>query len=273
MKQNVVFITIAFIILVMLCGTASAEFEVHFLDVGQGDCAIVCCDDQVMLIDGGNAGDSSLIYAYLKNNLGVETINYMIATHPHEDHVGGIAGAFNACNVERLFSPVSDYESEPFQAMIKYSEKQDVQIEDPPVGTSFFLGSSRVKVLAPLRRDYDDINDWSIVLKVSYGNTSILFTGDAGIAVEYDLLSSGCDLAADVLKVGHHGSSSATSQAFFDAVNPQYAIISVGKENSYGHPHEETLRILQGITVYRTDESGHIICRSDGNELQFDFAR
>lgn len=263
----------AIVLLSILSVTAIAEFEIHFLDVGQADCAIVLCDEQVMLIDGGNAGDSSLVYSYLKNNLQVDTINYVIATHPHEDHVGGIAGALNACTVERLFSPVSDYESDPFQAMVKYCDLQGVSIEDPPVGTSFFLGSSRVKVLAPLHLNYEDINDWSIVLKITYGDTSFLFTGDAGMPVEYDLLASGCDLSADVLKVGHHGSSSATSQEFLEAVDPEYAIISVGEENSYGHPHEETLENLQGIAVYRTDETGHNICYSDGTELQFDFER
>lgn len=263
---------VLFSLLLIITGTvATADLDIFFLDVGEGDAAIVVCDDNVMLIDGGNPSDSSLVYTYLKDTLGIETINYIIATHPHTDHIGGIPGALNACKVEKFYSPVTKYDSSAFEAVKKYLDIQGKTIELPPVRTAFFLGKCRVRIIGPQRFNYTDMNDMSIVVKVIYGNTSFLFMGDAGIPAEMDILETGYDLKADVLKVGHHGSITSTGSVFLEAVSPTYSIISVGADNTYGHPSPEVLDLLKDTTIYRTDELGHIICHSDGKELTFSF--
>lgn len=253
---------------------SDGELHVYFVDVGQADGAIILCDDEVMMIDGGNKGDSSLIYSMLRNTLGIEHIDYMIATHPHEDHVGGLAGALNACTVDVLYTPILDYDSKAFRSMMKYALVQNTEIIIPQPGNIFSVGSASVEILAPLK-DYNNYNDLSIVAKITYGKTSFLFTGDIEWDAEHDLVESGVDLSADVLKVCHHGSDTSSSYVFLRAVMPSYAIISVGEGNSYGHPTEEVLSRLgdAGAMLLRTDELGTILCRSDGNELTFVFEK
>lgn len=250
--------------------SANEEFAIHFIDVGQADAAVILCDDEVLMIDGGNAEDSGLIYSYLSNTLGIEHIDYMIATHAHEDHVGGLSGALNACTVGTVYSPVTEYDSKAFESLVKYVHEQGLELTVPSVGDMFNVGSASVQILSPAYL-YADTNDTSIVVRIVYGETSFMFTGDAEWEAEHDMVDAGYDLSATLLKVGHHGSDTSSSYVFLREVMPEYAVISVGEDNSYGHPTEDTLSRLYdaGATVYRTDLQGDIICYSDGNALTF----
>ena len=226
-----------------------------------------------MLIDGGEADQSSKVYAYLENHA-IDHLDYIVASHAHADHVGGLSGALNYAEVDTTLCPVTSYDSQTFSDFVKYLEKQNVSITVPQAGSTFRLGSASVQVLGP-QRNYDDANDSSIVLKVTYGATSFLFTGDAERTAEADILDAGFDLSATVLKVGHHGSDTSTSYPFLREIMPEYAVISVGKDNSYGHPTETTLSRLRDadVQVYRTDLQGTIICTSDGETVSFETER
>ncbi len=250
-----------------------SSFEVHFIDVGQADSALILCDGMAMLIDGGNVEDSSLIYTYLKNHE-INHLDYIVCTHAHEDHVGGLAGALNYATVDVAYCPVESYDSEAFNSFKKYLEKQGVSISVPSAGDAFALGSASVTVLGPINPS-DEPNNTSIVLRVVYGSTSFLFTGDAEREEEQDILDAGYSLSSTVLKVGHHGSENSTTYPFLREVMPQYAVISVGADNSYGHPTEETLSRLRdaSVTVFRTDMQGSIICTSDGKTVSFGVER
>ena len=247
----------------------AGELTVHYIDVGQADCTLLECGGQTMLIDGGNVDDSSLVAAYLKEQ-GIEHLDYMVCTHPHEDHVGGLSGPLNTCTVGQVFAPVTEYDSVPFEYFLKYTAGQGLEVTVPEADSSFLLGEARVIVLGP-RKTYEEPNDTSIVLRVDHGENSFLFTGDMETAAEEDLLAAGCDLDVDVLKVGHHGSSTSSSYLFLREVMPEYGVISCGAENTYGHPHEEVSSRLYdaGVTVYRTDEQGTVVATSDGTEIRF----
>lgn len=250
-----------------------SSFEVHFIDVGQGDSSLIICDGEAMLIDGGEASESSKIYAYLKSN-GIEHLEYIVATHAHSDHIGGLSGALNYATVSTALCPVTEYDSKTFESFVKYLGKQGVSITVPSAGDVFELGSSTVTVLGPVK-NYDEPNDTSIVLRIDYGNTSFLFTGDAESTAETDIIDSGANLSATVLKVGHHGSDTSTSYPFLREVMPEYAVIQVGKDNSYGHPTEGTLSKLRDADakVYRNDLQGTIVCSRNGETVSFSTER
>ena len=254
------------------CGTvASAEnLVVYFLDVGQADAAILQCGDEVIMIDGGESSDSSLIYSYLSKTLGITHIDYMIATHPHADHIGGLSGALNACSVGVVYSPVTSYDSKQFSSLVKYTQKQGHELTVPEVGISFAFGDAQVQFLSPVT-EYSNINDCSIVVRITHGSNTFLFTGDAEWDAEHDMVASGYDLSATVLKVGHHGSDTSSSYVFLREVMPKYAVISCGKDNSYGHPTEGALSRLRdvGAQVFRTDMQGDVVFVSDGTALSF----
>lgn len=250
-----------------------SSFEIHYIDVGQADAALVLCDGQAMLIDGGNAEDSNLIYAYLKK-LSLDHLQYIVCTHAHEDHVGGLAGALNYATVDVAFSPVTSYDSRAFGNFVNYLDKQGVSITIPKAGDSFSLGSATVSIVGPINSS-DDPNNTSIVLRIVYGDTSFLFTGDAEREEEQDILNAGYTLDSTVLKVGHHGSETSTSYVFLREIMPEYAVISVGTGNSYGHPTDAVLSRLRDadVKVYRTDLQGDVICTSDGKTVSFSVAR
>jgi len=236
--------------------SSGSSFEVFFLDVGQADSALVLCDGHAMLIDGGNGEDSQLVYAFLKTHQ-LNHLDYIVCTHAHEDHVGGLAGALNYATVGTAYCPDTGYDSRAFESFVKYLDKQGVSITVPRAGDTFSLGSARAEIVGPVRSS-DEPNNTSIVLRIVYGDTSFLFTGDA-------------QLDSTVLKVGHHGSDTSTTYPFLREIMPQYAVISVGAGNSYGHPTEAALSRLRdaGVTVYRTDLQGEIHCVSDGKNVSF----
>ena len=255
-------------------GTAQAgTLTVTWLDVGQGDAAVIQCGGQSMLIDGGKPEKSSYIYAWLQQH-GLSYLDVIVATHVDADHIGGLSGALNYASVGTAYCPVTTGTTETFQSFVKYLAQRGKQITVPTAGETFALGGAQVQILGPFHRA-EDSNDNSIVLKVSFGATSFLFTGDAERAEEQDLLNAGVNLQSTVLKVGHHGSDTSTSYPFLRTVAPQYAVISVGAGNSYGHPTEAVLSRLRdaGVTTFRTDMQGEITAVSDGQTINFSTAK
>ena len=251
----------------------AGTLTVTWLDIGQGDAAVIQCGGQAMLIDGGKPEKSSYIYAWLQQH-DLSYLDVIVATHVDADHIGGLSGALNYASVGTAYCPVTTGTTETFQSFVKYLAQRGKQITVPTAGETFALGGAQVQILGPLRRA-EDSNDNSIVLKVSFGATSFLFTGDAERAEEQDLLNAGVNLQSTVLKVGHHGSDTSTSYPFLRAVAPKYAVISVGTGNSYGHPTEAVLSRLRdaGVTTFRTDMQGEITAVSDGQTVNFSTAK
>lgn len=247
-----------------------SSFEIFFLDVGQGDAACVLCDGKAMLIDGGNKSSSSMIYSFLKSHE-VNHLEYIIASHPDADHVGGLAGALNYASVGTAFCTVSEYDSEPFCDFVKYLKQQNFGITVPNPGDTFALGSATVTILYP-EKGVELSDNTSIALRIEFGNTSFFFSGDCEIEDEAAILCSEYELKSDVLKVAHHGSRYSSSSEFLQAIQPDYAVISVGGDNQYGHPTDEVLSALQDnkTTLFRTDIQGTIHCWSNGIEVFFE---
>lgn len=242
---------------------------VHYIDVGQADCILLESGGHFLLIDGGNREDSSLVVTYLQQQ-GVQTLDAVICTHAHEDHVGGLPGVLAVYPTKAVYSPTKTYASKIYDKFMYYVDQQGLDVTLPVSGTVLTLGDARITILGPLK-SYAETNDTSIILKAVCGQTSFLFTGDMEMAAENDLMDAGLDLKADVLKVGHHGSHSSTGYRFLYEVDPAYAVISVGKDNDYGHPHQEPMSRLEhaGCTILRTDRLGHILAHSDGRTVTF----
>lgn len=235
-------------------------FVICFLSVGQGDCTLIRTEDQIVLIDTGPSGQKDRIRSQLAK-LEAEDINYCFITHPHEDHLGSLAELLDSVPIHQLLLTGEGYTGE----LYRMAKEKNTAIEQPALGQTYEIGGSNLSVLGPAFFGSDENNN-SLILKITYGNFSFLITGDAETEEEQSL--SG-ELASTVLKVGHHGSKTSTSADFLQQVNPQHAVISCGKNNDYGHPHQETLDRLAdfGVEVYRTDEEGTIIFATDGREL------
>ncbi len=247
--------------------TPSGQMKVHIINVGQGDSILIQFHNgQTMLID---AGPDDSVLSYL-NRQGIKKINYLVATHPHADHIGGMAAVIRTFDIEKVYMPRVSHTSKTYENVLLAIKSKGLKISSVKAGTTILdQDGLKVNFVAPCGSSYDNLNNYSAVVKIQHGNTSFLLTGDAESLSEQQMLSSGANLKSDVLKVGHHGSSSSTTQAFLKAVSPKYAVISCGAGNSYGHPHQETLSKLAnaGVKTYRTDTNGTVIFTSDGKTL------
>ncbi|MCL1803725.1 MAG: MBL fold metallo-hydrolase [Eubacteriaceae bacterium] len=250
-------------------GSSDAPLMVCFIDVGQADAIYIECEGEAMLIDGGNSSESSLIYSFLEGR-NVRYLKYIVNTHPHEDHIGGLNGALNFAQVGTALCPTVAYSSRSFNNFVESLAKQNKKITLPKAGQVLSLGSASIEILGPIKKA-DDINNMSIVLRLTYKSASFLFTGDAEREAEAEILKSGANISSTVLKVGHHGSANSSTYPFLREVMPDYAVISVGTDNSYGHPTKSALDRLydEGASVYRTDSQGDIYCYSDGYGVWF----
>jgi len=245
------------------------ELEVHFIDVGQADCILIKQGSAAMLIDAGNNADASAVVAYLRG-AGITRLVTVIGTHPHEDHIGGLDAVLLAFPAGSVIMPKVAHTTKTFEDVLDAIEAKGLSVTAPVPGRRFGVGDARCTVLAPRSAAYDDLNDYSVVVRLTFGDTAFLFTGDAGAESENEMLSGGLPLGADVLKVGHHGSRTSSTAAFLRAVSPSAAVISAGTDNDYGHPAPETLARLRdaGARVYRTDLSGTIVAYSDGQTVR-----
>lgn len=243
---------------------------VHFIDVGQGDSIFIQFPDgRTTLIDGGTRESEDKVLSYL-NSLGIEKIDYLIATHPHEDHIGGLPGVVRNFDIGKIYMPNKTANTKIFEELLTEIKNKGLNITlVDGFDTIIDEDNIRFVILGPNGKDYSETNDYSIVTKLEYGENSFIFTGDMEREAEIELIENGYDLKSDVLKVGHHGSSTSSSEEFLKEVDPDYSVISLGKDNDYGHPHKETIERLNkiGTKIYRTDELGDIVIASDGENL------
>ena len=244
-----------------------AGLRIHFIDVGQADCILITADGEAMLIDAGNNADAETITAYLRTH-GVSRLKYVVGTHPHEDHIGSLDTVIDTFAVDNVLMPKAQTNTQTFEDVLDSVASKGLTVSAPKAGDTFSLGTATLTTVSNCT-DTEELNNTSIMLRLAYGNTSFLFAGDAEEVAEQAALATGIPLQSDVLKVGHHGSSSSTSAKFLAAVSPDHAVISCGTGNDYGHPHTETLQALNdaGATVYRTDIAGTIVATSDGSAI------
>lgn len=249
---------------------SEGEMTVHFLDVGQGLSILVQSEGENLIYDGGDRDASSFVVSYLKDQ-GVTTIDYLISSHYDSDHVSGLIGCLNAFQVENVICSDYEHDSKTYQSFVNAVNDRGIPMQHPDVGEEFAFGSGEFMILAPQTIEKNDSNSNSVAIKLINGNNSFIFTGDAENKSEAAMCQSGLDLSCDVLVPGHHGSATATSWDFLQETVPEYAVISCGRDNQYGHPHEETMEKLEvmDIQVFRTDIQGTVTVTSDGTHLQW----
>ena len=241
------------------------NFSVSFIDVGQADSVLIRNGNYNMLIDAGNNEDGEKLVNYFKS-LGIEEFTYVFATHPHEDHIGGMDDIINNFKIDNYYMSNKLSTTKTFMDVLDALDGRNLKYTVPNKGDTLKLGDANIKVIYP-GDDKSNINDSSIVLKITYGKNSFLLTGDATSNVERKIYNE--DIKSDVLKVAHHGSSYSSTDVFLDKVKPYYAVISVGKNNIYNHPSNKTLEKLnkRNIKAYRTDLDGTVVFISDGDNL------
>lgn len=252
---------------------AEGTLSVHFIDVGQGDSTLIISNGETMLIDCGESSASKDVIDYL-SNVGVKKIDYLVATHPHSDHMGGMAAVINTYDIGEIIMPsLADNDiptSKYFEKFLDACEEKNVEISQALLGQTINVGGARAKVVAPCSADYDDVNNYSVSLDVSFGKTSFLLIGDAEALSEKEMLRNKTVSHATVYKAGHHGSRYSSCKEFLQVVAPEYAVISCGEGNSYGHPNKEAIDRISQYTdkIYRTDLSGDVVMTSDGDEIK-----
>lgn len=246
--------------------TLNNRLIIHFIDVGQGDSVLIQINDKTLLVD---SGPDKKAFSYLKK-LGVKKLDYVICTHPHDDHLGGMPYIIKNIPIGTFYSPKITNTTESFKNMIQSLHSKNLKIIPASAGIQLNLEKNvNIIMFSPNNNYYKELNNYSIVFKLTYLNTSFLFTGDAEIVNEEEMLNNGYNLASNVIKIGHHGSISSSSKNFLKEVNPSIAVISCGKGNDYGHPHKDTLLKLkeQDISIFRTDIDGTTILESDGYKI------
>lgn len=244
--------------------------QVHFINVGQADSILVIAPNgQTILVDGGSADDGLGVVSYLKSQ-GVKELSTVIATHPHEDHIGGLDTILDSFPPKQIYMANGTSTTQTYRDFITAVKASGAKRIRAKAGGKLDVPGISGIFLAPNSEQYETLNNYSAVLKITYGKVSFLLTGDAEEVSETEMLKNGQDLRATVLKVGHHGSTSSTTSGFLKAVSPQIAVISVGIANDYGHPAQLTLNKLAkaGVQVYRTDQAGTIVATSDGDTVK-----
>ncbi|AMN33111.1 ComEC/Rec2 family competence protein [Clostridium perfringens] len=249
-----------------------SELMISYMDVGQGDAAYIKVNGNDILIDAGPRSNSKELLEQLKAK-NIDDFELVIATHPHEDHIGGMVDVFKEYEVKAFYSPKITHTTKTYENLVKAVKDEGLKTKELKGGMVIDLGEgAKFDVFTPQKSEYEELNDYSPIMKLSFGDTSYLFTGDAEkLAEEEALAKYKTSLDSDVIKFGHHGSSSSSSNAFIEAVSPKYGIISCAKDNKYGHPHSETLDIIKkyNIKTFRTDTDGEIILTSDGKSINF----
>ncbi len=267
--------------------------EVHFVDVGQADATLIIQGEQVMLFDAATKSRGDELVEYIKN-LGIDYIDVLVLTHPHDDHMGGTAEVLNNIKVGKVYGPdifeLMDTKDAPgwYEDMIDAIDKIDTELNQGvpenqqtsiwhfPRNTNgefakFKIGEAIVEFYAPLEDEYSDKNDYSICAKVSFGTVDIIFTGDATSNVEKALIEQGYNLDVEIFQASHHGSDTGNCEEFLDAMSPETIVISCGMKNKYNHPVKSVIELYEEmkIPVYRTDESGNIVMTTDGKNYSF----
>ena len=242
--------------------------KVHFIDVGQADSILIECTDGAIMIDAGENEDSQKIAAYL-NERGIERLDYVIGSHAHEDHMGGMDDVILCYEVDELIIPTKASDSKFYKDVLAAAESRNVPVRTASAGETLSFPTGKLEVVDDGSETAGDMNNNSYILKFTYGETTFLFTGDAESKYEREALANGADVDVDVLKVGHHGSRTSTCDEFIAATTPEYAVIQVGRNNRYGHPSSETVSRLEraGAGVFRTDELGDIVVTTDGRSI------
>ncbi len=280
MKRKLVAIISMFLIIFLFTSCAfeqpskpvdeAPDMLVHFIDVGQGDCILLESDNDFVLIDAGEAEYGKTVCDYL-NSRQVDELDYVIASHPHSDHCGGLAKVINSFETKNFITKETDQQTSTWLNVLDAVDKADSNFIDAKVGNTYTFGNASFEILGPVSDYYEEYNNYSVIIKATCNDSSFLFTGDAEKLSENEMLKCRTDLSSDVLKVAHHGSTTSSSSQFISAVDPSFAVISCGKNNDYGHPHKEIITELKNrdITTYRTDKLGTIVASVNNDKLRF----
>lgn len=254
-------------------GSKEEKLKVHFLDVGQADCILIESEGSFMLVDAGNNEDGDLILKYLKD-AGVKKLEYVIGTHPHEDHIGSLDTVIDNFLVGKVILPKISHTTKSFEDVLAAVSNRGLKITQPVAGDTYSIGDAAFTILAPNKEYGNDLNNWSVGIRLVCEDTAFVMAGDAEEEAEKDICGNGLELKADVLKLGHHGSRTSSCEEFLERVDPAYAVISCGQGNDYGHPHKETIEKLErlGIKAFRTDEQGTVVAVSDGKQITWSAA-